>query len=190
MERNFALYKKLFTSTFYLSAFTFGGGYVIVPLMRKQFVEKLQWIEEAEMMDMIAIAQSSPGALAVNASVIIGYRCGGILGAMITVLGTILPPLCILSLISFAYDYFISVKWIQVLLFGMQAGVAAVICDVVLKMSKEIYQQHQRLYLVLMVYAFIANVVFDIHLLIIIISCGFFGYFIDRYYKHRRVHEC
>ena len=61
MERNFTLYRKLFTSTFYLSAFTFGGGYVIVPLMRKEFVEKLKWIDEKEMMDMVAIAQSSPG---------------------------------------------------------------------------------------------------------------------------------
>ena len=106
MERNFTLYRKLFTSTFYLSAFTFGGGYVIVPLMRKEFVEKLKWIDEKEMMDMVAIAQSSPGALAVNASVIIGYRCGGILGALITVFGTILPPLIILSVISYFYEAF------------------------------------------------------------------------------------
>lgn len=80
-----------------LSAFTFGGGYVIVPLMRKKFVEQYKWIEEEEMLDLVAISQSCPGAIAVNASVLIGYRVGGVAGALATVLGTSLPPLIILS---------------------------------------------------------------------------------------------
>lgn len=94
---------KLFCSTFYLSAFTFGGGYVIIPLMRKKFVEQYHWIEEEEMLDLTAIAQSSPGAIAVNASILIGYRLAGLFGALVTVLGTVLPPLIILSVISVAY---------------------------------------------------------------------------------------
>ena len=106
MKKNFTMYWKLFSSTFYLSAFTFGGGYVIVPLMRKKFVEELKWIEEKEMMDMVAIAQSSPGALAVNTSIIIGYRCAGILGAFVTVLGTVLPPLIVLSIVSYLSPYY------------------------------------------------------------------------------------
>ena len=67
-------YWTLFLSTFQLSAFTFGGGFVIIPLMRKKFVEKLKWIDEQEMLDLTAIAQSSPGAIAVNASILVGYR--------------------------------------------------------------------------------------------------------------------
>lgn len=67
-------YKKLFFSTFKLSASTFGGGFAIIPLMRKKFVEKLGWIEEDEMMDLTAIAQSSPGAIAVNVSILVGYH--------------------------------------------------------------------------------------------------------------------
>ena len=74
MKKDLAFYRKLFTSTFYLSAFTFGGGYVIIPLMRKKFVEQFHWIEEEEMLDLTAIAQSAPGAIAVNASILIGYR--------------------------------------------------------------------------------------------------------------------
>ena len=77
MKKDFAFYRKLFCSTFYLSAFTFGGGYVIIPLMRKKFVEQYHWIEEEEMLDLTAIAQSSPGAIAVNASILIGYRLAG-----------------------------------------------------------------------------------------------------------------
>ena len=72
MEKNLKFYLKLFSSTFYLSAFTFGGGFVIIPLMKKQFVDKYKWIEEEEMIDLIAIAQASPGAVAVNAAILVG----------------------------------------------------------------------------------------------------------------------
>ena len=101
LEKNAKMYGTLFSSVFMLSACTFGGGYVIVPLMRKKFVEDLHWIEEGEMMDLVAIAQSSPGAIAVNASISIGYRCAGIPGAIVAVIGTVLPPLVILTVISY-----------------------------------------------------------------------------------------
>lgn len=77
MKTPAATYWKLFSSTFYLSAFTFGGGFVIIPLMKKKFVDNLHWIEEEEMLDLTAIAQSSPGAIAVNASILVGYRVAG-----------------------------------------------------------------------------------------------------------------
>ena len=86
-------YWTLFLSVMQLSAFTFGGGFVIIPLMRKKFVEKLHWLDEQEMLDLTAIAQSSPGAIAVNASILVGYRVAGVPGALLTVAGTILPPL-------------------------------------------------------------------------------------------------
>ena len=92
-KRDVKTYWKLFSSTFCLSAFTFGGGYIIIPLMRKKFVEELHWIEEQEMLDLSAIAQSSPGAIAVNAAILVGYRIAGIPGALVTICGTILPPL-------------------------------------------------------------------------------------------------
>ena len=88
----------LFKSMFLLSACTFGGGFVIVSLMKKKFVEELKWLEEDEMLDITAITQSSPGPLPVNASVIIGYRMQGIPGSLAAVLGTILPPMFVISL--------------------------------------------------------------------------------------------
>ena len=100
MKKDFKFFWTLFVSTFTLSAFTFGGGYVIVPLMRKKFVETLKWIEEDEMMDLISIAQSAPGPIAVNSSIIIGYRLAGVPGALVTVFGTVLPPMVVLSVIS------------------------------------------------------------------------------------------
>ena len=80
-------YLKIFLSTLYLSAFTFGGGYVIVSLLRKKFVEELHWIDQEEMLDLVAIAQSSPGAIAVNGAIVVGYRLGGFPGILCAVLG-------------------------------------------------------------------------------------------------------
>ena len=78
---------QLFLSTFKLSACTFGGGFVIIPLMRERFVKELHWIEEEETLDLTAIAQSSPGSIAINASILVGYHVAGIPGALITVVG-------------------------------------------------------------------------------------------------------
>ena len=87
----------LFLATLKISAFTFGGGFVIIPLLRRKFVEELKWIDEEEMLDLTAIAQSSPGAVAVNASILVGCRVAGLTGAVVSVLGTVIPPLFIIS---------------------------------------------------------------------------------------------
>lgn len=188
MEKNVKMYWTLFSSVFVLSACTFGGGFVIVPLMRKKFVEDLHWIDENEMMDLVAIAQSSPGAIAVNASISIGYRCAGLSGALVAVFGTVLPPLIILTTISYFYEAFIKIRWIQILLFGMQAGVVATICDVVWTMGKEVWNQKQKVYALIMLAAFICNIFFEVNLLVIIVTCGLLGYLIDVYVK--KVGDC
>jgi chromate transporter len=121
---------KLFTSTMLISAFTFGGGYVIVPLMKKRFVDELHWLEEEETLDFIAISQSSPGPIAVNASVLLGYRIAGIPGALTAILGTVLPPMLILAIISFFYLSFKECPAVGAVLSAMRAGVAAVIANV------------------------------------------------------------
>lgn len=134
-------YRKIFLSTFELSACTFGGGFVIIPLMRKKFVEELGWIEEEEMLDLTAIAQASPGAIAVNASIMLGYHIAGITGAILAVLGTVLPPLIIISIISMFYQAFRNNVIVSMAMRGMLCGVAAVICDVVINMAKSIFQK-------------------------------------------------
>lgn len=134
-------YRKLFLSTFELSACTFGGGFVIIPLMRKKFVEELGWIEEEEMLDLTAIAQASPGAIAVNASIMLGYHIAGIPGAILAVLGTVLPPLIIISIILMFYQAFRNNVIVSMAMRGMLCGVAAVICDVVINMAKSIFQK-------------------------------------------------
>lgn len=175
IKRSWKLYWKLFTSTFTLSAFTFGGGYVIVPLMKKKFVDGLHWIEEEEMLNLVAISQSSPGAIAVNASILVGYHMAGIAGALLATLGTVLPPLIIITVISFFYDSFRDNLVVRALLKGMQAGVAAIISDVVLSMGGKIIKQKQALSILIMAGAFIAAYFFDINVAYIILACGVIG---------------
>ncbi len=175
LDKNGAFYWKLFVSTFTLSAFTFGGGYVIVPLMRKKFAEELGWINQTEMMDMVAIAQSCPGPLAVNTSIMIGYRLAGLSGAFTAIVGTILPPLIIISIISFFYQAFRANAVVAAVLRGMQAGVAAVIIDVIWKMGGDIVREKNTLSIIIMVLAFAAAYWLQINVALIIIICGVIG---------------
>ncbi len=168
-------YRKLFFSTFKLSACTFGGGFVIIPLMRKKFVDELGWIEEEEMLDLTAIAQSSPGAIAVNASILVGYHVAGLLGAMLTVLGTVLPPLIIISIISMFYQAFRDNVIVNMAMAGMLCGVAAVICDVVINMAKTILQKKRILPVLVMLGSFVATRFFSVNIIVIILACGVIG---------------
>ena len=168
-------YRKLFLSTFELSACTFGGGFVIIPLMRKKFVEELGWIEEEEMLDLTAIAQASPGAIAVNASIMLGYHIAGIPGAILAVLGTVLPPLIIISIISMFYQAFRNNVIVSMAMRGMLCGVAAVICDVVINMAKRKFQKKRPLPIIIMLASFIAVRYLSINIIIVIFVCGCIG---------------
>lgn len=175
MKKDRSFYFKLFSSTFFLSAFTFGGGFVIIPLMRKKFVEEYKWIDEKEMMDLTAIAQSSPGAIAVNAAILVGYRLAGVPGALITILGTILPPLIILSIVSVAYTAVRDSLIVKYVLRGMQAGVAAVILDVVVSMIIDLFKERKILPVVVMAGAFIAVFFLKINIIFVILASGIIG---------------
>lgn len=166
---------KLFISTFRISACTFGGGFVIIPLMRRKFVEELGWIEEQEMLDLTAIAQSCPGAMAVNAAILVGYRVAGISGALITVLGTVLPPLVIISVISLFYQAFRDNPIVNLAMGGMLAGVAAVIADVVITMAGKILKGKKWLPILVLLGAFIATYFFKVNVILIILICGVLG---------------
>lgn len=175
---------QLFFSVFRLSACTFGGGFVIVPLMRKRFVEELRWIEEQEMLDMTAIAQSSPGAIAVNASILVGYHVAGVPGALLTVLGTVTPPLIIISVISLFYQAFRDNAVVNLVMAGMLCGVAAVILDVVLDMGKTILQKKRILPVLVLLGAFAAVRFLGVNIILVILVCGTIGA-LDTLYREK-----
>ena len=166
---------KIFVSTLYLSAFTFGGGYVIVTLMKKKFVDEYHWIEEKEMLDLVAIAQSSPGAIAVNGAIVVGYKLAGVLGAVISIFGTIIPPFAIISIISVGYEAFRDNYIISQLLEGMQAGVGAVIASVTFEMGRQIGKEKDTASVLIMTGAFLASCILKINVVYIVITCGILG---------------
>lgn len=165
----------LFFSMLSISAFTFGGGFVIVTLMKQKFVDKLHWLDETEMLDMTAIAQSSPGAIAVNAAILVGWRTAGFAGMLAAVAGTILPPIVILSVISLFYEAFAANRYVALVLRGMQAGVAAVILSVVVDLGGKVFRQRRALPIVLMALAFAATAVLDVNVIFIILAAALVG---------------
>lgn len=175
MKREKGVYGKLFISTLKLSAGTFGGGFVIVPLMREKFVNDLHWIDEQEMLDLIAIAESSPGAIAVNASILVGYHVAGCLGALLAVLGTVLPPLVIISVISGFYGAVRDNAIVNAAMTCMLAGVAAVICDTVLTMGAGVLRHKRLLYPAVMVLSFIAVRFLNVNIVAVILACAAVG---------------
>lgn len=166
---------QLFSSMLYISTFTFGGGFVIITLMERKFVKELHWIDEPEMLDLAALAQSSPGAIAVNAAILVGWRAAGIAGIAAAVAGTILPPLAILSVISFFYASFASNPYIALILKGMQAGVAAGILDVVWGLGQNVLKERSLINILLMATAFIAAFFCNVNVIYIILAAALFG---------------
>ena len=166
---------KIFLSTLYLSAFTFGGGYVIITLMKQKFVDELHWIDDDEMLDMVAIAQSSPGPIAVNGAVIIGYKLEGIAGVLAAVLGAVLPPFVILTVISMFYSAFRNLFVVQSLLTGMKAGVSAVILSVVYDMAAGVVKGKDRVNITVMILAFAATYFGKVNVVFVILITIAFG---------------
>ena len=171
MENRKKILMKLFVSTLYLSAFTFGGGYVIVTLMKKKFVDEYHWIEENEMLDLVAIAQSAPGPIAVNGAIVVGFKLAGVLGAVTAIIATIIPPFLIITVISFLYELFRDNFVVSSLLSGMQAGVGAVIASTVWNMGDGVVKQKDPANLLIMAVAFVAACVYRVNVVYIILTC-------------------
>lgn len=174
----------LFLTTLYISAFTFGGGFVIVTFMKHKFVDELHWIDEKEMLDFTALAQSCPGAIAVNAAILVGWNVYGFAGMIVATLGTILPPMIILSIVSFFYAIFSTNVWVAVVLKGMQAGVAAVILDASCSLGESVLKEKSRLSVFIIIAAFICDFFLDVNVIYIILvaACIGIAQFIGRKY--------
>ena len=168
---------RIFISTLYLSALTFGGGYVIVTQKKKKFVDQYHWIRQEEMLDLIAIAQSSPGAIAVNGAIVVGYKLAGLTGALTAILATVIPPFLIIWVIALFYDAFRSNRIISLLLEGMQSGVAAVIAAVVYEMAAGIVTGKDACSILILAGSFTASCVFGLNAAYIAAACVLLGVF-------------
>ncbi|MBE6038392.1 MAG: chromate transporter [Anaerofustis stercorihominis] len=176
--------KKLFLSNLYISAFTFGGGFVIITFMKHKYVHELNWLTEDEMLDLTALAQSSPGAIAVNAAILVGWHVCGFMGMVVSVLGTIIPPMVILSVISLFYAAFASNPYVALVLKGMQSGVAAVILDVVFSLGDNAIKESPGINSMIILCAFIAVFFMKVNVALIILASASIG--IIRFYACRK----
>lgn len=175
----------LFIKSLILSASTFGGGFVIVSLMRRMYVEKLGLLTEEEMMDVAAVSQSAPGAVAVNASILLGYKTAGLSGALVCVVGTILPPLFVMSVVARLYSQIRGVPSVSKIMLGMQAGVAAVVLNAVVGMTRSAFQTRRKIYYVLFVSVFLLRVIFQLDAVFCIAFAAALGLF-DAQFSEKR----
>lgn len=154
---------------------------MIVTLMKTKFVNQYHWIDEEEMLDLVAIAQSCPGAIAVNGAIVVGYKLAGLTGVLCSVVATVIPPFVILSAISFCYAAFRSNLIVGWMLNGMQSGVGAVIMEVSWGMASGIVKEKQYLSIIIMVAAFIANYFYKVSAIVLILLCIALGVILTLY---------
>lgn len=175
----------LFKNCFVISACTFGGGMVIISMLQKKFVEDLKWIGQDEVMDMVAIGQSCPGVMAINVCIIIGYRMAGVPGALVSVLGTVMPPMIILSVISMFYTQFRNNRIVSLVLRGMKAGVAGIMLNVAVTMSKSVVDEGEKYLVVMLIVSGVAAIFFGVDTIVILFACGLAGGIIAYLKKER-----
>lgn len=181
-EKNF--YWKLFKSTFIVSAFTVGGGYIIIPLLKAKYVDEYHWISDEETLNMVAIAQSTPGIMAVNTAIMLGYRMAGVLGALTGMFATVLPPLIIITLVATFYDLIATNEQVQLVLKGMQCGATALLVSVAIDLLLKQFSKKLILPLVIIAGTFVANVFFDVNLMLLVAIDGAIGFFLLRDKKY------
>ena len=181
-EKNF--YWKLFKSTFIISMFTVGGGYVIIPLLKAKYVDEYHWISDEETLNMVAIAQSTPGIMAVNTAIMLGYRMAGIFGALTGMFATILPPLIIISVVATFYDVVAQNEQVKLILKGMQCGATALLLNVAIDLLKKQFQKKLLLPILIILGTFAANIFFDVNIMILVAVDGVIGFLFLRDKKY------
>lgn len=185
MKKGIKIYVWLLATNLFISAFTFGGGYIVVPMIRRFFVAKKQYFTEEDLINMAAIAQSTPGAIAINLSALAGYKVAGMTGAFISCFAAVIPPLIILTVVSAFYKIFVANTVIAAILKGMEAGVAALMVDLIADMCSLILKRKSLFLSAMIPLAFIANYIMGINVALILFFCCFLC-ILQVFYKKRK----
>lgn len=163
----------MFLTFLKIGAFTFGGGYAMIPLIETEVVNKRHWIDKEEFLDIIVISQTFPGALAVNSSIFIGYKIGGIIGAILALMGVVLPSFFIILIVAHFFLQFRNNPIIDLVFKGISAAVPMLILVAVTSLSKSINKNIANLFIVIITVIGIS--VLDIHPMLIILLSGIYG---------------
>ena len=183
MRKKSALLWKIFLTFLKIGGFTFGGGYAMIPLIQKETVETQKWITDDDILEIIAIAESTPGPIAINAATFVGYRTCGVLGSVCATLGVVLPSFVIIYAISFVLRQFQELKAVQYAFHGIRAGVLALLCKALWGMYKK--NQKNWVSYIIMAGSFILTAVVDVSVLPVLIGCAVFGLITAKYMEGR-----
>ena len=166
---------ELFTTLLKINAVTFGGGYTIVPIIRDEFVKKLKIIDDDEMLKIIALAQSCPGAMAINTSILLGYRINKKKGAIVSVLAAAIPCLVIITLVSFIYKKIHDNPLINMILISMSGAISAILLLTVVDLAKSNLKSDRVFGVCIMILAFVLGFFFGVNIAIILLLCACLG---------------
>ena len=169
MNRNL----NLFLTFMKIGAFTFGGGYAMIPLIQREVVEEKKWINESELMDMIAIAESTPGPIAINSATFVGHHVGGFRGAFCATVGVILPSFAIIAAISYVLQQFERLRAVKYAFMGIRAGVLALILKAFWNMARQIPKK--AISCCIAAAAFVLAALVKLNVLIVIVLCAAAG---------------
>lgn len=164
---------KLFLTFFKIGAFTFGGGYAMIPLIQHEVSEKNKWITDEDILEIVAIAESTPGPIAINSATFVGYRVCGVLGSFFATLGVVLPSFVIILCISYALNAFQNLRAVKYAFIGIRAGVLALVIKALISMYKKCPKGWVSYTLIAL--AVIIGALTDINVFLIIIACALFG---------------
>ncbi|MBQ2944057.1 MAG: chromate transporter [Ruminococcus sp.] len=164
---------QLFLAFFKIGAFTFGGGVAMIPFMEREVVEKKNWIDRDELLDIVVVSESTPGPIAINAATFIGYKTVGFLGSLCATLGVVLPSFIIILLLSFSLGFVWENEIVQFALRGIRAGVLALVAKALWGLFKK--SPKNAFSYVMIALSFIAVAVFDVKVLIVIVSGALIG---------------
>lgn len=163
----------MFISFFKIGAFTFGGGYAMIPIIEAEVVTKRGWLGKEDFLDILAISQSFPGALAVNSSIFIGYKIGGILGGVLALLGVVLPSFFIILIVAMFFQQFRNNPTVELVFKGVSAAVPMLVLVAVISLSKSVNKNF--INLVIVVFTVIAISFLKIHPIIVVILSALYG---------------
>ena len=166
---------QLFWIFFKIGAFTFGGGYAMIPIIQKETVENHKFIKESDILDIVAIAESTPGPIAINSATFVGYQTAGVLGSVCATLGVVLPSFVIILLISFFLRQFMEYNLVRYAFAGIRAGVTALVIKAFVSMFKQCPKGAVS-YLI-MALAFLVAVFTNVSAILIIVSAALVGLF-------------
>ena len=164
---------KLFTTFLKIGAFTFGGGYAMIPLIQHEVAEKNKWITDEDILEIVAIAESTPGPIAINSATFFGYRVCGVLGSLVSTLGVVLPSFIIILTISFVLAAFQEFRAVQYAFMGIRAGVLALVLKALISMFKKCPKGWVS-YTVI-AFAALIGILTNINVFLIIIASALFG---------------